>query len=135
MRTMADGPLQTAQKQHRLGGATGKGWTPGQSGNPRGRPRADYDIARMCREHAPAAVAALVRGLSDPRNYTHAAEVLLNRGFGRPAQSLSIETRHTATQLHLVAAQGTSVLLQELGLAPTPEPSVIDMTAPPPAAE
>ena len=102
---------------------------PGRSGNPRGRPRADYDIARMCREHAPEAVATLVAALKDPRNKVVAAEALLNRGFGRPPQNLSIESRTTGLQLHLLAAQSVSnQLLQELSISPPVVPQVIDAT-------
>jgi hypothetical protein len=89
----------------------------------------------MCREHAPEAVATLVAALRDPRHKVAAAEALLNRGFGKPAQSVSIESHTTALQLHLLAARGVSTeLLQELGLttAPAvPQPQITDLTATP----
>jgi hypothetical protein len=109
-------------------------WRPGQSGNPRGRPKAPFDIAALCREHAPEAVATLVAALKDPRHKVAAAEALLNRGFGKPAQSVSIESHAAAVQLHLLAARGVSTeLLQELGISPpaVPQPKVIDLALPP----
>jgi hypothetical protein len=87
----------------------------------------------MCREHAPEAVATLVAALRDPRHKVAAAEALLSRGFGKPPQSVSIESHATTLQLHLLAARGVSTdLLQELGLttAPTPvEPETINMNS------
>jgi hypothetical protein len=105
-------------------------WRPGQSGNPRGRPKAPFDIAAMCREHAPEAVATLVAALRDPRHKVAAAEALLNRGFGKPVQPLHSETQSTV--LHLIAAQHVSrELIAELKPPPTlAEPHVIDLGIP-----
>ena len=112
-------------------------WRPGQSGNPRGRPKAPFDIAAMCREHAPEAVATLVAALRDPRHKVAAAEALLNRGFGKPVQPLHSENQSTV--LHLIAAQHISrELMAELKPAPPPmdpQPNVIDLSALPPPTE
>ncbi len=36
---VGNSPKSTGSKKGQLGGATGKGWLPGQSGNPSGRPK------------------------------------------------------------------------------------------------
>jgi hypothetical protein len=61
---------------------------PGQSGNPAGRPPLITDIHAMARQHAPAAIDALVKALNDPDRAIAAAIALLDRGYGRPAQAV-----------------------------------------------
>ena len=65
------------------GGATGKGWLPGQSGNPGGRPKG---IAALAREHKDKALAVLVEAMDDAdgRVRIAAAREVLDRGFGKP---------------------------------------------------
>lgn len=62
---------------------------PGQSGNPSGRPKENAHIKALAREHTEAAIAVLVAALSDDNGRTRiaAAEALLDRGYGRPAQT------------------------------------------------
>lgn len=60
-------------------------WRKGQSGNPAGRPKG---IERLAREHTEEAIAALVRGLKDPKQYVAAAVALLDRGWGKPKQTI-----------------------------------------------
>jgi hypothetical protein len=65
---------------------------PGVSGNPGGRAKpGSLDIAALARSHAPEAIEALVRGLKDPKHYVHAAQVLLDRGFGRAPQTIAVD--------------------------------------------
>ena len=71
----------------------------------------------MCREHAPEAVAALVKALSNPRERVQAAEALLNRGFGRAPQVIEgVDGQPISLlALHLVAATASSAeLMSEL---------------------
>jgi hypothetical protein len=109
----------TQQPAKRLGGATGRGWLPGRSGNAGGRPRAALNVQELARQHTEQAVRALVEALRDPKLKVAAATALLDRGWGRPIQPLQSENR-TAV-LHLVAAQQASrELIAEL--KPTPAP-------------
>ena len=65
----------------------------GQSGNPSGRPKEHREIERMARTYAPEAIERLVtimRGKSH-KLALKASEVLLDRGFGRPAQAITGE--------------------------------------------
>ena len=79
-----------------LGGVTGKGFLPGQSGNPGGRPKG---LARRVRElvgeDGEAIVQFLVETMHDSsarrRDRLEAARLLADRGWGRPAQALEIE--------------------------------------------
>lgn len=67
----------------------------GQSGNPRGRPRKDIDLAVLAQKHAEKAIATLVEVMSDeratPAARVSAASEILDRGFGRAPQSLDVK--------------------------------------------
>ena len=65
---------------------------PGKSGNPSGRPKGTSVLAESCRAHTEAAVAVLFNALSDEnvKNQLTAAQALLDRGWGRPAQSVEL---------------------------------------------
>ena len=64
----------------------------GQSGNPGGRPKEDGEIRELARQHGPVAIAKLVEHMNaeDARLSQSAAIALLDRGFGKPAQSLNV---------------------------------------------
>lgn len=65
----------------------------GKSGNPGGRPRAEIRLKELAREHTPAAIDTLVKGLKakGERTRVAAAEALLDRGWGRPAQHHEVD--------------------------------------------
>lgn len=48
------------------GGVTGKGWKPGQSGNPKGRTKLERDIKEVLKEQRSEIVAILVGLLNEP---------------------------------------------------------------------
>jgi len=64
----------------------------GQSGNPGGRPKLAFDIQELARTHTKDAVDALVLALTDPRTRVAAASALLDRGYGKPIQTVQQET-------------------------------------------
>ena len=63
-----------------------KPFKPGQSGNPAGYSKAYAEFRRACQERTPQSLAALVKALKNPRTAVAAAEAILDRGWGRPAQ-------------------------------------------------
>lgn len=63
----------------------------GQSGNPKGRPKVDFEVREAAREHGEEAMNKLVelmRG-EDARVAQAAANAILDRAFGKPAQSIT----------------------------------------------
>lgn len=66
-------------------------WKKGQSGNPAGRrPEGVEEIRSLARKHTGASIKALVQGLKDENGRTRiaAAEVLLDRGWGKATQHI-----------------------------------------------
>lgn len=64
----------------------------GQSGNPKGRPKVDFEVreaARLYGQEAIDKLAQLMRG-EDPRVAASAAQALLDRGFGKPMQAVEV---------------------------------------------
>lgn len=63
-------------------------WKKGQSGNPEGRKVEVGPIKEMARKHTAAAITTLVRALKakGERTRVAAAEVLLDRGWGKATQ-------------------------------------------------
>ncbi len=63
---------------------------PGQSGNPGGRPKDNAVVRDLAREHTLGAIKALADALEDENSRVRvtAAEALLDRGWGKPAQTI-----------------------------------------------
>lgn len=62
-------------------------WKPGQSGNPRGRPPGT--IARdLARRYTEEAILTLVAAMRSPRERVPAAIALLDRGWGKPKETV-----------------------------------------------
>jgi hypothetical protein len=73
----------------------------GESGNPSGRPKSDIIITELAKAHTETALATLVEIMTNkkatPSSRVQAAEAILNRGWGKPAQR--IETTGPAQTL------------------------------------
>ena len=65
----------------------------GESGNPGGRPKVLGEVPELARQHAPAVIAELARLALKAKNETAriaAIRELLDRGYGRPRQSMEV---------------------------------------------
>lgn len=85
----------------------------GQSGNPRGRPKVPLSLINLAKIHTVEAVGTLVkamRGAENEGTRVAAAEALLSRGWGKPAQTVDM----TVTDERMVVN------------APTPEETADD---------
>jgi hypothetical protein len=80
----------------------GRRFQPGQSGNPRGRPKRDLEVAELARLYTADAIATLVSLMSDsgapPSARVAAATAILDRGWGRPPQALDVTQRHSISE-------------------------------------
>jgi hypothetical protein len=125
-------PATSEQPPRRLGGVTGKGWEPGRSGNPNGRPKSPVDIAALARVHGPRCIEVAVALLDEPDSRIRLAALtaLLDRGFGRPVQAIAADPATSAIGLHLLAAQTVGKQL----LAERAEPRTINGHAEPGAS-
>jgi hypothetical protein len=86
----------------------------GKSGNPGGRPKIELEVIRAAQDVSVEAVNRLAHWMrcDDPKASIPAAEKLLNRAFGTPAQTVAVEQKgdlgidSRAALLALVAALG-----------------------------
>jgi hypothetical protein len=115
---MSDNARTTASASNgrSVGLANLKPWQKGVSGNPQGRPPAAIDVAELARKHGPKCVDVISRLLDDddPKMRLAAATALLDRGFGKPRQEVSNDTKdeRSFTFLHLVAARASGEQLR-----------------------
>lgn len=78
---------------------------PGQSGNPGGRPKLtqnDYDLRAVCRQAAPLAVQTLLDIMQfeqQPSARLRAAELILDRGYGKATQTVEMNVRRDIKEL------------------------------------
>ena len=87
-------------------------WVKGTSANPAGRPRSAH-ISELAKKYTPAAIHALAEALTDKKTKVAAATALLDRAWGKPAQSVAVTTGD-GMQLHLLAAIAASEELQHI---------------------
>ena len=71
----------------------GRPFPKGVSGNPGGRPKVLGDVQELAREQSPEAINTLAKIMTDekapPAARVAAANVLLDRGYGKPTQPIS----------------------------------------------
>lgn len=62
----------------------------GKSGNPSGRPKENQELKELAREHTAEAIERLAFWMrsEDPRASVSAAQAILDRGHGKPMQSI-----------------------------------------------
>ena len=60
----------------------------GQSGNPSGRRAMSMDAVELAQALTPRAINALDQALDDPERAVNAAQILLDRGWGKPPQAV-----------------------------------------------
>lgn len=81
----------------------GKPWQPGQSGNPKGRPRREDALAEAIREHVPpgALIAVAIRVIDDPKSAPsvrlQAAQFLAERGYTKPVERHEVAVGQAVT--------------------------------------
>ncbi len=85
----------------------------GFTANPTGRPLKDREVAALAQRYAPEAIGRLVEILRDPKTepgvVVRAAQIILERGYGRPPQAVDVTTtRIDIGQLHLQALQASN---------------------------
>jgi hypothetical protein len=87
--------VQSNGAERLVGGVTGKGFMKGKSGNPGGQPKGLVDIKAAAQEHSADAIRRLADVMlgveTPPAAIVAAATALLDRGFGRPNQSMEID--------------------------------------------
>ena len=100
-----------AQPTKRVGGATGKGFVPGKSGNPGGMSKAAAEVRRMAQEAGPEALnglLALARGGKVPAAVRKAAwDSVLDRGFGKPTVGTPDEDGQQVAKVAYVWGDGS----------------------------
>jgi hypothetical protein len=74
---------------------------PGQSGNPGGRPKGEAALKAAAREFTEQSLGVMAASLTDedPRIRLKAAELLLDRAWGKPSQSIDATVRGNLAEL------------------------------------
>jgi len=75
----------------------------GKSGNPGGRPKENTEVRAAARLHGMAAIDKLVELMNDDdkRIAVTAAQAILDRGFGKPSQSMDLKVSEKTHEEYL----------------------------------
>lgn len=86
----------------------GRPFVKGQVANPGGRPKVVREVQELARKHTVSAINALARIAKDPgaehKDRIAAAHEILDRGFGRAAQSIALDASVTTRVTHDLGA-------------------------------
>lgn len=76
--------------------ANSTSFKPGRSGNPGGRPKDVGEVADLAKQHTETAISRLVDWMisDNAKASVAAAQALLDRGWGRPAQAVNASLQH-----------------------------------------
>ena len=101
-------------------------WKKGQSGNPGGRPKVAAEVKELARQHGAEAIATLIRLMRSKNEAVaiRAAEALLARGYGRPAQESDAENTRPL-QIIITDAPSSSTAPSASIPSKKPSPEVI----------
>lgn len=105
-------------------------WKPGQSGNPGGRPKVVAEVRELARAHTEDALSTLASIMKNedapPAARVSAAAHILDRGYGKPQQSI-VSTIRDVRQLtddellaYLVETDGGEGIVEEAGSSGLP---------------
>jgi hypothetical protein len=79
-------------------------WKKGQSGNPSGRAAVVAEVVAMAQKHGPEAIEALVRLMRNSKSAAIralAADKLLDRAYGKPAQATTTTVEGGANAINI----------------------------------
>ncbi|MFJ7438079.1 DUF5681 domain-containing protein [Methylorubrum thiocyanatum] len=103
-----------------------RGWKKGQSGNPKGKPPIIREVQELARQQTENAIDALVSIMGNEKSNAsarvQAAVALLDRGWGRPKQSVDVKVDHDASGL----AAALAALREREAMAVADQRPIID---------
>lgn len=106
-----------ARKQNEPEACKARGFQKGASGNPKGRPPIIREVQELAKSYTEDAVTTLYEIMTDKRvngsARVQAATQLLDRGWGRPKQSVDVKVDHNASGLANAIAQAQERMAQQ----------------------
>jgi hypothetical protein len=83
----------------------GRPFKKGESGNPNGRPKSDPELVALARENSVEALNKIIAIMRKPnaedRTVLHAANLIIERGYGRAPQTINHDHVHNLTDAEL----------------------------------
>jgi hypothetical protein len=94
------------------GGPSPTSFKKGESGNPNGRPKSDPELVALARENSVPALRKIIAIMNNPaederdptkadRTVLHAAQLVIERGYGRAPQTIAHDHVHNLTDHEL----------------------------------